>query len=71
MTDSPEHKKPRKPEELEKFDELFPQLVNDLTKQGLKEDEISSAIEWFKKVSSQSFNITLNDTLHYMKSCKC
>ena len=36
--------------ELEKFDKLFPVLIDDLTKPGLKNPEISQAIAWFKKV---------------------
>lgn len=36
--------------ELEMFDELFPAIVDDLTKKGCKNIEISSAMEWFKKV---------------------
>ncbi|KAK6191277.1 hypothetical protein SNE40_003008 [Patella caerulea] len=36
--------------ELEEFDALFPELVKDLTNIGLKDAEISDAIDWFKEV---------------------
>ncbi|KAK6191276.1 hypothetical protein SNE40_003007 [Patella caerulea] len=36
--------------ELEEFDAIFPAIVDDLTKTGLKDIEISDAIQWFKKV---------------------
>jgi len=45
-----EGKRSRSMSELEKFDELFPVLVDNLTKQGLKDDEITSAMKWFKRV---------------------
>ena len=51
MADPPEDKKRKGMSELEMFDELFPTLVGDLTKNGIKDDEISSAVEWFKKVN--------------------
>ncbi|XP_013413552.1 farnesyl pyrophosphate synthase [Lingula anatina] len=36
--------------ELQKFDEVFQQLVDDITKQGLKDGEIHDAFKWFKEV---------------------
>ena len=51
MADPPEDKKRKEMTELQLFDELFPVLVEDLTKNGMKDDEITSAIEWFKEVS--------------------
>lgn len=51
MSGSPVHKKAKSDKtDLEHFDELFPVLVEDLTKYGLKDGEISDAMEWFKKV---------------------
>ena len=49
MADIPE-KKSRVLTDLEAFDEVFPCLVDDLTKQGLKDDQITSAMAWFKQV---------------------
>ncbi|XP_041365410.1 farnesyl pyrophosphate synthase-like [Gigantopelta aegis] len=43
-------KKCRGMSELEKFEEIFPELVEDLTKPDVKNPEISQAIDWFKKV---------------------
>ena len=51
MADPPEDKRRKEMTELQLFDELFPTLVEDLTKNGLKDDEITGAIEWFKEVS--------------------
>ena len=49
-----EEKRSRSLSELEKFDELFPVLVDDLTKHGMKDDEIAGAMKWFKRVSSKT-----------------
>ena len=51
MAVSPTDKKAQSMSQLELFDELFPILLDNLTKQGLKDDEISGAMEWFKKVN--------------------
>ena len=50
MSDKPAEKKARMETELEEFDKVFPQLLDDLTKQGLKDDQIASAMNWFKQV---------------------
>ena len=50
MADPPEDKKRKGMSELDMFDELFPTIVDNLTKNGIKDDEISNAVEWFKKV---------------------
>ncbi|XP_046574693.1 farnesyl pyrophosphate synthase-like [Haliotis rubra] len=44
-------KKSRSMSELEEFDSIFPDLVDGLTKIGLKDAEISDAMKWFKEVS--------------------
>jgi len=49
-----EPKKTKQMTDLEMFDELFPVLVDNLTKNGLKDTEISDAMAWFKKVSSDA-----------------
>ena len=36
--------------ELELFDDVFPELLNVLTKQGLNNPQISDAAVWFKEV---------------------
>ncbi|KAH3887522.1 farnesyl pyrophosphate synthase-like [Dreissena polymorpha] len=36
--------------DLDEFDSLFPELVNNLLQSGLKDPEISAACEWFKEV---------------------
>ena len=51
MADLPEDKKRKEMTELQLFEELFPVLVEDLTKNGMKDDEITGAIEYFKEVS--------------------
>ena len=38
--------------ELDYFDDLFPQLVNDLTAPGQKENKITDALHWFKRVTN-------------------
>lgn len=43
-------KKSRSMSELEEFDSLFPDLVDDLTKIGLKDGQVSDAMKWFKEV---------------------
>ena len=52
MTESPIKKRNKPASELEVFDELFPVLVDDLTKHGLKDNEISSAMEYFREVKT-------------------
>lgn len=53
MAEVPE-KKARVNTDLENFDSLFPLLVDVLTKQGLKDGEISSAMAYFKEVRSNT-----------------
>ena len=51
MANPPSEKKARiQQSELEKFDAVFPQLVDDLTKPGVKNEEILDAQKWFRKV---------------------
>ena len=52
--ESPEHKKAKGASQFEKFDALFSVLNEDLTKQGLKDNEIADAMAWFKRVSWSS-----------------
>ncbi len=61
MADHQEGKKRKGSPELELFDDLFPTLVDDLTKNGLKDEEISAAVEWFKAVSVQLFFCVRSD----------
>ena len=49
--DPPEDKRRKEMAELQLFEELFQTVVDDLTKNQMKDDEVSSAIEWFKKVN--------------------
>jgi len=51
MSGSPDKKKPKTTTELELFDSLFSTLVDDLTKQGLKDEEIEVAMNYFKRVN--------------------
>lgn len=53
MAEGPPSKKPCRTDavsDLHMFDELFPTLVDSLSKNGLKDPEIKDAIRWFKKV---------------------
>ena len=45
------NKKTRTMTELEKFDEVFPKLVGDLTNSELNHPEIGDAVARFKEVS--------------------
>ena len=38
-------------DELAKFDDVFPLLMNDLEKFSVKDPETSDAVSWFKDVS--------------------
>ena len=53
MSDCPPQKRARENgtlSDMEVFDQLFHTLMEDLTKQGLKDAEIGDAIQWFKNV---------------------
>ena len=57
MADSPPEKRSRENGsrgDMEMFDELFHTLVDDLSKQGLKDEEVRDAVLWFKEVSAIS-----------------
>ncbi|KAL5007681.1 hypothetical protein ScPMuIL_016487 [Solemya velum] len=43
-------KKTKVASELEQFDDIFPELVESLTKIGLKDNQICDAVSWFKEV---------------------
>ena len=43
-------KKIKQMSDLDMFDELFPMLVENLTKNGMNDPEISDAMKWFKTV---------------------
>ena len=51
MSDSPTKKQAKlEPSELEIFDEIFPQLVDNITQFSSKEQDIAPALNWFKRV---------------------
>ena len=51
MTSSPEKKRSKTTDaDLESFEALFSVLNDDLTKSGMKDDEISVAMKYFKRV---------------------
>ena len=50
QTVSNSNKKAKLTSELEEFDSIFPQLVDELTKSGKSEPEVHRALDYFKKV---------------------
>jgi len=75
MSDSPVRKIAKVgTSELEQFDALFPQLVADLTAAGSKEQNITAALDWFKKVceynvpfGKKNRGIMVSQSLRFLK----
>ncbi|XP_005104006.1 farnesyl pyrophosphate synthase isoform X2 [Aplysia californica] len=44
-------KRPKLADELAMFDEVFPMLMNDLEKHGVRDPETSGAVAWFKRAA--------------------
>ena len=55
QTLSNSNKKAKITSELEEFDSIFPQLVDELTKSGKSEPEVHRALNYFNKVILKCF----------------
>ena len=53
--------------DLELFDEVFTQIVDDLTKAGLQDKEIGDSMVWFKEVLALSPHVYCFITYKYKK----
>ena len=73
---SPEIKKMKHINDMKAFDEVFPELVELLTKDGLKDGEVADAMKWYKEVQMcllLYFNVNFNGPTFdgfFIKSCK-
>jgi len=47
---SPELKKMKQVSDMKAFDDIFPELVQLMTKDGLKDSEVADAMTWHKEV---------------------
>lgn len=62
-------KKTKVASELEQFDDIFPELVESLTKIGLKDNQICDAVSWFKEVGPRIRGICISLGFDCTSSC--
>ena len=56
---SPELKKMKQISDMKAFDDVFPELVQLMTKDGLKDSEVADAMTWYKEVGILFYFILL------------